>query len=153
MGEQKFIQMVQVTWPRWPPCLYMVKTLKNSSPEPKVWWPWNLLCSIGCSSTTKLFKWWLWVDFDLFYGKVKFGPLCFCKTFFWNLQQMNEVARYFCWHQNFDPWGLSAPALARNTCINHEKNCIKSDFKEILLKLATNDRSDKLFLFTLKFCP
>ena len=36
---------------------------------------------------------------------------------------------------------------------NHEKNCIKSDFKEIFLKLATNDRSDKMFLLTSKFCP
>ena len=25
-----------------------------------------------------LFKWCPWVDLDLFYGKVKFGPLCFC---------------------------------------------------------------------------
>ena len=23
-------------------------------------------------------KWWPWVDHDLFYSKVKFGPLCFC---------------------------------------------------------------------------
>ena len=29
MGELKFVQMVQVTLPRWPPCLYMVKTFKN----------------------------------------------------------------------------------------------------------------------------
>ena len=28
MGEQKFVQMVQVTWPRWPPCPYMVKHYK-----------------------------------------------------------------------------------------------------------------------------
>ena len=35
MGERKFVQTVQVTWPRWPPCPYMVKTLKKSSPEPK----------------------------------------------------------------------------------------------------------------------
>ena len=34
---------------------------------------------------------------------------------------------------------------------NHEKNCIKSDLKEISLKLATNDRSDKMFLLTSKF--
>ena len=27
MGEQKFVQMVLVTWPRWPPRSYMVKTL------------------------------------------------------------------------------------------------------------------------------
>ena len=37
--------------------------------------------------------------------------------------------------------------------LNHEKNCIKSDFKEIFLKLATNDQSDKVFLLTSKFCP
>ena len=28
MGERKLFQTVQVTWPRWPPCQYMVKTLK-----------------------------------------------------------------------------------------------------------------------------
>ena len=28
IGEQKFVQMVQVTWPVWPHCPYMVKTLK-----------------------------------------------------------------------------------------------------------------------------
>ena len=27
---------------------------------------------------TSLFKWWPWVDIDLFYSKVKFGPVCFC---------------------------------------------------------------------------
>ena len=29
MGERKFAQMFMVTSPRWPPCPYMVKTLKN----------------------------------------------------------------------------------------------------------------------------
>ena len=28
-GERKFIQMILVTWPRWLPCPYMVKTLKS----------------------------------------------------------------------------------------------------------------------------
>ena len=37
--------------------------------------------------------------------------------------------------------------------LNHEKNCIKSDFKEIFLKLATNDQSDKMFLLRSKFHP
>ena len=32
------------------------------------------------------------------------------KRFFWNLQQMVEVVRAFCCHQNFDPKGLSALA-------------------------------------------
>ena len=47
MRERKFVQMVLVTWPRWLPCPYMVKTLwKSSSPEPEGWWPWDLVCSI-----------------------------------------------------------------------------------------------------------
>ena len=54
MGERKFVQMVLVTWPRWPPCPYMVKTLKkSSSPEPESWWPWDLVCSIGVVGPTK----------------------------------------------------------------------------------------------------
>ena len=32
------------------------------------------------------------------------------------------------------------------------KTCIKSVFKEIYLKLATNGQSDKTFLFTSTFC-
>ena len=41
-GKRKFAQMFMVTWPRWPPCPYMVKTLKKSSSlEPKGQWPWN----------------------------------------------------------------------------------------------------------------
>ena len=27
--KQQFLRMVTVTWPRWPPCPYMVKTFKN----------------------------------------------------------------------------------------------------------------------------
>ena len=34
-----------------------------------------------------------------------------------------------------------------------KKKCIKSDFKEDFFKLATNDRSDKMFLMTSKFRP
>ena len=29
LGEWKIAKMVAVHWPRWPPCLYMVKTFKN----------------------------------------------------------------------------------------------------------------------------
>ena len=35
----------------------------------------------------------------------------------------------------------------------HEKTCIKSDFNEIVLKLATNGQSDKGFLLTSTFVP
>ena len=52
------------------------KNLKSSSSlESKGWWPWNLVCSIGCSSTTKFIQMmtqcWPWP----IYGNVKFGPL------------------------------------------------------------------------------
>ena len=32
----------------------------------------------GSHVLPSLLKWWSWDDFDLFYGKVKLGPLCFC---------------------------------------------------------------------------
>ena len=35
MGERSFVQTVLVTWLRWPPCPYMVKTLKSSFPKSK----------------------------------------------------------------------------------------------------------------------
>ena len=37
--------------------------------------------------------------------------------------------------------------------LNLENNCIKSVFKEISLKPATNGKSNKAFLLTSKFCP
>ena len=73
------------------------------------------------------------------------------KRFFLNLQQMNELTRHFCWHQNFVSWGLSDPGLY--TCIKSWKKLKTSVFKEFLLKLATNDRSDKILLLTSKFRP
>ena len=34
-----------------------------------------------------------------------------------------------------------------------KKKCIKSDSRRFFFKLVTNDRSDKMFLLTSKFCP
>ena len=59
----------------------------------------------------------------------------------------------FCWHKNLVSWGLSAPAPGLYTCIKSWENCIKSDFKDIFLKLATTEWSDKTFLLTSKLCP
>ena len=54
MGEQKFVQMVLVTLPRWLPRPCMVKTLKKyTSPEPEGPLPWDLVCSIGDVESTK----------------------------------------------------------------------------------------------------
>ena len=38
---------------------------------------------------------------------------------------MNEVIRHFCWHQNFVPWGLSAPALGLYTYLKSWKKLYK----------------------------
>ena len=79
MGERNFVQTVQVTWPRWPLRPYMVKTLKNlllqnqKDDDLESWY-----VASGAPVLPSLFKWWPWVDLNLFYGKVKFGPLCFC---------------------------------------------------------------------------
>ena len=75
------------------------------------------------------------------------------KRFVWNLQQMVKVIRAFCWYQKFVPKGFSAFAPGLYTCIKSFKMCVKSYFKEIVLKLATNGQSDKGFLLTSTFVP
>ena len=69
----------------------------------------------------------------------------FQRYFFWNLQQMG----------NFQMSTNSCLPLHRSYIHveKHLKMCIKSAFKEICLKLATNGRSDKGFLLTSKVCP
>ena len=71
--------MILVTWPTWPPCPYMVKTLKNLLLQNQ--WTndletWYVALCMGV--LPKLFKLWPWVDLDLFYAKVKFGHIAFC---------------------------------------------------------------------------
>ena len=66
---------------------------------------------------------------------------------------MGKVIRTFCWHLKFVPKGLSVPALGLYTCIKSFKMCLKSYFKETVLKLATNEQSDKGFLLTSTFVP
>ena len=68
-------------------------------------------------------------------------------------QQMTEVTRGFCWHQNFVPWGCLPLTCGYIHLLNHEKMCIKSEAEEILLKLAANDQSDEAVLLTYKFWP
>ena len=151
MGERKFIQMVEVTWPRWPPCPYTVKTLKHllfrnkKADDLETWYS-----ASGAWVLPSLFNWWSWVDLDLFYGKVKFGPLCFCMGKRYN----NRFSRNYCrlWFETSNRWpkwqevSVDIKILSPGDCmplrrgyihvLNHEKKCVKSDFKEISLKLA-----------------
>ena len=67
---------------------------------------------------------------------------------------MTEVTRSFCWHQKICPLGAVCPLPQGYIhVLNHEKKCIKSDFKDISLKLATNKKRDKTFLLTSNICP
>ena len=70
---------------------------------------------------------------------------------------MTEVTRCFCWHQNFDPKGLSAADPGPYGIYMHKawkKNMYKIRVQSYLLwKLATNGQSDMAFLLTSKCCP
>ena len=58
--------------------IYGKNIKKSSSPEPKGRWPWNLICSIGYSSTNKFIQvmtlGWPWLI--LLQGQI--WSLCFC---------------------------------------------------------------------------
>ena len=43
-----------------------------------------------------LFKWWPCVDLDLFYGKVKFGPLCFCRGNRYTIGFLSNCCSLWC---------------------------------------------------------
>ena len=133
MGEWKFVCGVWVTWPRWLPCPYKVKTLQKSSPGPKGQWPYGLVCSIGAWAIIVC-----WNDdprLTLTYFTARSNLVsCFYtgktirKSFNGrNLQQMTRVTKGLCLYKNSDPKGLSAPAPGLYTCIKTWKIMYKSD--------------------------
>ena len=72
--KRKFIDMMLVTWPKWLPRPYMVKTFKNL-PLWNRWTDFHKTWNVALVTPVhhNLFKWWPWVDLDQFYGKIKFG--------------------------------------------------------------------------------
>ena len=123
------------------------KNHKNpSSQEPKGWWPWNLVCSIGCSSTTKFVQMMTWVDHDIFTARSNLVPYAFV----WEKGKKNPDFSETIVVSDLKPATddqsdkkillTSKLCLLGTVCplprgyihvLNHEKNCIKSDFKEI----------------------
>ena len=70
--------MVAVHWPRWLPCLYMVKTFKNLLLQNQISpGALSLHKSSGTGDLPKLLKWWSYVDIWPFYGKIKFASHAF----------------------------------------------------------------------------
>ena len=67
---------------------------------------------------------------------------------------MNEVTRHFLLASTLCPLGAVCPSSGAIYMYKiMKKQCIKLNFKEIFLKLTTNDRSDKMFLLTSKCRP
>ena len=103
-----------VTWPRWPPCPYMVKTLQKSSPEPAGDFHETWYVVSGTPAHHSLSKWWPSSDLDLFYGKVKFGNLGFSigksenSGFFWNYCSQWPLTERF----NEDMWVLKVRVIS-----------------------------------------
>ena len=118
------------------------KNLKKSSPEPKGRWSWNLVCSIGCLS---LFNDDSGLTLTCFTARSNLVPYAFV----WEKGKWQEVSVDI---KNLSPGGCLPLPWGYIHALNHKK-CIKSDFKEIFFKLATNDRRDKMFLLTSKFRP
>ena len=59
--------------------------------------------------------------------------------------QWPEWQKVYVYIKILPPKGLSAPAQGLYTCIKNEKLCIKSDFKDIFFKLATNGKVTRIF--------
>ena len=78
MRERKSAQMVLVTWPRWPPCPYMVKTLKNlllwnqKADDLETWY-----ASSGARVLPSLLKWWPWLTLTYFTARSNLVPYAF----------------------------------------------------------------------------
>ena len=75
--------------------------------------------------------------------------LQFKELFFFNLHHLVIVTNGFIWYKNSVKQGLSAPAPGIYTCMKLWKKCIKSQFKEIFMKLILTGNSDKKFYLTL----
>ena len=129
--------------------IYGKNLKKFSSPEPKGWWPWNLVCSIRCSSTTKfvqmmILDWPLPIlrqdqicSLMLLYGKkVKQWSIV---VYDLKLATDDRSDKKFLLTSKLCPLGAVCHLpWGYIHALNHEKKCVKSDFKGISLKLATN---------------
>ena len=66
LKERKLVQMVQVTWPRWPPCWYLMKTLLRMTTFTFDYLPWYLYSvSDNCIRESTLAQWlehWIFVQ-------------------------------------------------------------------------------------------
>ena len=148
--------------------IYGKNLKKSSSLEPKGLWPYILVCIIRSSSTNKFAQMMMlgWPWRILWQGQIwslnafvweKGRTMDFSETivvYDLKLATDDRSDKKLLLTSKLCPLGLYAPLpWGYIHVLNLEKNCIKSDFKEISLKLATNEWSDKTFLLTSKLCP
>ena len=78
IGERKFIQLVEVTWQRWPPCPYMVKTIKDiflwnrKADDLETWYT-----ALSTRVLPSMFKWCPWVTLTYFTARSNLVPYAF----------------------------------------------------------------------------
>ena len=76
------------------------------------------------------------------------------REFCFKLATNDRSDKIFLLTSKFRPQGMVSPCPGAIYMYKIMKNnCIKSDFKEICLKVVANDRSNKRFLLTSKCCP
>ena len=153
MGERKIVQTILVTWPRWPQCPYMVKTLKNllfrnqKADDLGTWYAAlgarvlsscsnddpELILTYSTAGSNLSFYVFVWEK-----GKTK----DFSETivlYDLKLATNDRSDKTFLLRSKLCPLGAVCPlSWSYIHALNHEKKCVKSDFKEISLKLATN---------------
>ena len=125
--------------------IYGKNLKKSSSPEPKGRWPWNLVCSIGCSSTTKFIQmmtlgWpWLIGRMRIKYWFLLLPRVSVCSWFLCGFQQcfdnlMVKWSRKLNVHWRIMPlstWYDTPPSHLILTPITYCKNPKNSDTQKL----------------------
>ena len=126
------------------------KNLETSSQEPKGLETWY--AASGARVLPSLLKWWPWFDLTYFTARSNLVPYAFVwekgKTMDFSetivvydlkLATDDRSDKKFLLTSELCSLGAVCPLpWGYIHVLNHVKNCIKSDFKEISLKLATN---------------
>ena len=130
--------------------IYGKNLKKSSSLEPKGWWPWILVCIIEyyqvCSNDDPGLTLTYFtarsnlVPYAIVWEKGK--TMDFSETivvYDLKLATDDRSDKKFLLTSKLCPlWAVCPLPRGCIHVLNHERNCIKSDFKEISLKLATN---------------
>ena len=130
---------------------YMRKTLqKPSSPEPKGQWPCGLVCIIGvlgpiivCSNDDpRLTLTYFTARSNLVSYAFIWGKLLESHLMEETYSKWPQWQKVYVYIKILTPRGCLPLPRGYIHVLKHEKICLKSDFKDIFLKFATNGQSD-----------